>query len=341
MRCSLRFALAALSIAVAASSSCGGGPDAETADCGDYVYNAGRVGEDAVYTVTRDGQLQIWETDNLTKPLLTYKLPWFVEPWYVHALSKETAVWAHQFGMLEEFDVRIVDIANDKVLVRIPFETNACAGIAKSDDGRFIAWTAQGGVSHGTLDESVFRIRMASVDSGELLMDIEAKKLYDHQRFFYVDVDPSNKMIAFASSQGKAAIGVVDASSKTMLWLKAIPGIPYGVAVHPDGKSVFSGAAHGVGRFDSETGEQLSTWPVGAPARLLAVDVSPDGKYVAIDTEGAQGVAVFEVATGKVVKKIRASKYPIEKALFFSADSKGIWAAGSMDQTLKYFKIVE
>ena len=70
----------------------------------------------------------------------------------------------------------------------------------------------------------------------------------------------------------------------------------------------------------------------------MAVDVSPDGKYVAVGTDYTTRAIVWDVASGDCLKSVDVSKYPVG-ALFFSNDSRGFWAAGTLDKQLRYWPL--
>ena len=80
-------------------------------------------------------------------------------------------------------------------------------------------------------------------------------------------------------------------------------------------------------------------WGEQAAERLLAVDVSPDGKTVAVGTDYTSKVMLWDVASGRSAGEIEAFDSPVESVVLFDSESKGIWAAGSQDKYIRHFKL--
>lgn len=220
--------------------------------------------------------------------------------------------------------------------------------IAADIRGEALAWVEE--QVHNPLS---FRMRCVDVQTGKVKCDLEAPLVAPrYQRIGCLAFSPDGKTIAFASSEGKGAAGAVDIDSNVVLWHRVTE--PWGgiwrIAFCPDSESFYATDDCGqLTRYETKTGKVLWRTEVKLPAytpwgdqareRLLALDVSPDGKHVAVGTDYTKKVMIWEVSSGKRVGKIKVSKWPVESILLFSHDGKGIWAAGSQDRRIRYFAL--
>src|ERR1700688_2266206 len=111
----------------------------------------------------------------------------------------------------------------------------------------------------------------------------------------------------FASFKTKEAVAVVDTASHKMIGKIPIPHGAEGIAVTPDGETLFV-CAHWKGVvhvFDARTHEHSRTIDIdGAPGeanQLRRVRVSPDGHYVCASSHVDNFAAVYEADTLKQV----------------------------------------
>ena len=132
--------------------------------------------------------------------------------------------------------------------------------------------------------------------------------------------------VAVASVENGAA--VVDMKDHRLLWMKRPPREVNmsALAFSPDGQRLYGGGSEGaLYCMDTQTGEVLSRWVVGASggaqsgSRITIIDVSRDGRLV---VAGAfDGVAyVFDTESGNVVTRLAHGGGPIALAQF-SPDS--------------------
>jgi hypothetical protein len=76
------------------------------------------------------------------------------------------------------------------------------------------------------------------------------------------------------------------------------------VAVTPDGKGILLGAnADSLTLFDASTGAFIRKFQ-GHPGRVVAIDVTPDGRLAASASESGEPFQVWDAATGALVRKL-------------------------------------
>jgi WD40 repeat protein len=306
--------------------------------------------------------IHVWDVSDLQNPALVVsrKSPGSFAH-YSCAVSEDWLAWFEVYPGDQQF--KVIEASSGGVLFEVPHRGKefTCEAIARNELKHLVAWVEE--PDRFSVRGDMFAIRAIDCVSGSLVLDIDVPKLrrgasMESMGGCALAISPDGSTFAFGTAHTARTLGVLDLNAKKVIWyrINAEHG-PYAIVYHTDGKSFFTSNTDGtVARYDTQSGALLSKWgpltfpsgggifpvPVGsAHARLLAIDVSPDGKYLAVDTEASLGVVVYDIATGAEFKRIRASKYPIEGALFFSADSKGIWAGGTADRQLKYFKLAD
>ena len=128
----------------------------------------------------------------------------------------------------------------------------------------------------------------------------------------------------FASFKTKEAVAVLDTASRKVLGTIAIPHGAEGIAVSPDGETLFV-CAHWQGVvhvFDTRTHARSKTIAIaGAPGevnQLRRVRVSPDGRYVCASSHVDSFAAVYDAATLKQIGGFATPKAPM--GFGFAAD---------------------
>ncbi len=130
----------------------------------------------------------------------------------------------------------------------------------------------------------------------------------------------------FASFKTKEAVAVLDTASRKVLGTIAIPHGAEGIAVSPDGATLFvcahlKGVVH---VFDARTHAPRKTIAIeGAPGeanQLRRVRVSPDGKYVCASSHVDGFAAVYDAATLKQIGGFATPKAPM--GFGFAADGQ-------------------
>jgi hypothetical protein len=264
-------------------------------------------------------------------------------------------------------EFRIVDMVTGATLFRYPYETptvprhsfayregHRCAQTAANEANNLVAWIEDHGRSKH------FQLRVADCASGKLLADMQVTKIagggeiYESFGLGELKISPDGKRVAFVTRETYSTIGTADIESGEILWFIKVRSAG-SIAFSPDSQSVYV-IASTIVRRDCLTGSVISSAPapvrtfkgsggMGLPIKVditpavLNATLSPDGKFLAFDTSAMNGITICEMATGTEVDKIKVSAWPVEEALAFSRDSKGIWAAGAQDRHLRYFPI--
>jgi DNA-binding beta-propeller fold protein YncE len=130
----------------------------------------------------------------------------------------------------------------------------------------------------------------------------------------------------FASFKTREAVAVLDTATRTVLGTIAIPHGAEGIAVAPDGETLFV-CAHWKGVvhvFDARTHTLRKTIAIeGAPGeanQLRRVRVSPDGRHVCASSHVDGFAAVYDAATLKQIGGFDTPKAPM--GFGFAADGK-------------------
>jgi RNA polymerase sigma factor (sigma-70 family) len=122
-------------------------------------------------------------------------------------------------------------------------------------------------------------------------------------------------------------------------------GPPGGVAFHPDGKHLLTAAGGAAVLWDRATGREVRRF--GAPAAVsdndpplsnlgaTALALSADGRAVALAYRQKDGVRVWDVATGKELRRFPGEEHGAG-GLAFSPDGKALASAGMDGQVALY-----
>jgi DNA-binding beta-propeller fold protein YncE len=130
----------------------------------------------------------------------------------------------------------------------------------------------------------------------------------------------------FASFKTSNTVVAIDRTTRTVAGTLAIPHGAEGIAVTPDGETLFV-CAHRKGvvhEFDTATHALRATYDIaGAPGeanQLRRVRVSPDGRYVCASSHVDSFAAVYEAATMQQVAGFATPKAPM--GFGFAADGR-------------------
>lgn len=130
----------------------------------------------------------------------------------------------------------------------------------------------------------------------------------------------------FASFKTSNTVVAIDRASRTVAGMLAIPHGAEGIAVTPDGETLFV-CAHRRGvvhEFDARTHALRATHDIaGAPGeanQLRRVRVSPDGRHVCVSSHVDSFAAVYQAATMKQIAGFATPKAPM--GFGFAADGR-------------------
>jgi WD40 repeat protein len=333
-------------------------PDAATPVVQGTIRKAWRLKDSRIGAVTSKQVAYVWDVSDVSSPRVLSQFT-VKKPLSDVIPVSENAIFATEVSSEGGRTAQVLDVRSETVLFAFPLNSHFFKSFSFTAVSDLICVVEDERFRPDAEDVFV-TVKVVNWQKHVVILDTKLKKPLRSAGFngCPLEIAPDGKRVAFATRSGVGSLGVIEIETGQLAWCKEMSDIIGDVAWHPDGGSVFVGTCRGgVERHDAQTGELLERWGTltfptdggmfpGTPtvtgyANLLALDVSPDGKYLAVDTDGSLGVVVYDIAAGAEFKRIEISKYPIEQALFFSADSKGIWAAGSSDRQLKYFKVVE
>lgn len=259
-------------------------------------------------------------------------------------------------GNKGENSVSFVDLATGRELGRtetgpMPHE------IAISPDGRQAAVVAYGGSSIDLFDIASRR-RLRSIDlspnagphgivwlpDGRILATTERSRsltIVDTRGDMAVRAIPTDQqgthMVAVAADGSRAytanigsgTVSVIDLAAGTKLRDIAIGGQPEGIALTPDGRTLWVGdnQGHRVVAIDTQSFERVAEVATGpVPIRVLA---SPDGRWIVTSNAGAGTLTVIDAARREVARTVPVSgtQQAVQVTILFSPDGARLYAA--------------
>src|SRR5436853_362782 len=131
-------------------------------------------------------------------------------------------------------------------------------------------------------------------------------------------------------------VAVIDTATNTVVATVSLPATtePFGVAVTPDGKSVYVTGQHSntVEVIDTATNTDVASVPVIFPQ---GVAVTPDGARVYVANYGGNGigngtVSVIDTATNTVVATVGVGVLPVAFGKFITPGSSILWGVDSL-----------
>jgi DNA-binding beta-propeller fold protein YncE len=130
----------------------------------------------------------------------------------------------------------------------------------------------------------------------------------------------------FASCKTSDFVAAIDRKSRRMTGKLPIPDLAEGIAVSPDGQTLFVCAHRSptLYAFDTASLALTDTLAIaggeGKPNQLKRVRVSPDGRYVCVSSLLDNHAAIFDAASRKQIASIATPKAPM--GFGFAADGQ-------------------
>jgi YVTN family beta-propeller protein len=122
---------------------------------------------------------------------------------------------------------------------------------------------------------------------------------------------------AYITNPGGAVL-VIDTATNTVTATIPVGGSSLGVAVSPDGGTVYvtDEGSNTVSVIAAATNTVTATIPVGVGAHPIGVAVSPNGSTVYVANEGSNTVSVIAAATNTVTATIATGGQPFAFGIF-------------------------
>lgn len=247
---------------------------------------------------------------------------------------------------VEQPGVKVAELTSGAVVAEFPVEHGWRVGsIGASPRGKYVAWTEEYWERIHELDE--FRLKVADLQHKEVILNLTVKKENVYQKVSQLVFSPDETRLAFGAWEGASGAGCASVSEGRILWQTSEHGGGWRIAFCPDGKTFFTILGSTLLRFETETGRMIwstevecaDVWWTHGYDRLQALDVSPDGRYVAVFAEFQRKAMVWEVASGKLVRQLRVAQRSGEGELFFDRQMRGLWVAGPGENQLRLVRV--
>jgi YVTN family beta-propeller protein len=259
-------------------------------------------------------------------------------------------------GNKGEDTVSFIDLASGGELARVktgrmPHE------IAVSPDGERAAVVAYGGASIDIFEVDTFRLLrridlspnqgphgLVWLPDGRLVATTERSQtltIVDTRRKDAVSAVRTDQqgthMVAVSGDLSRAYTANIPAGTVTVIDLKAgrklrdiaVGGRPEGIAVTPDGRTLWVGDLEGarVQAYDTKSFERVAEVKTGpVPIRVLA---SADGRWIVTSNLGSGSLSIIDAKTRKLAREVpvSGSEEAGQVTILFSRDGKRIYAA--------------
>ena len=301
---------------------------------GTQISDVKPLGVDRIAVFTASARMQVWTLDRQPTREVDVPVPDGVSLFETYPLSPTLLAWPHWTNR----SVEIGELPSGKVICSFPVEKGSqIIRLAVSRSGHLVSW-----IDEPFADKGVCRIRLAETSTGNILLDMPVPLSWTGQMFDSLAISPDASVIAFGYGWGSPDVGVVDIKTKAILWRKRDVGGGFRMCFAPDSRSLFGADAAGkLTQYETATGKVLWQVTVRSPGeweRLVAVDVSPDGKRVAVGCDFSNRAIVWNIDSRKEIASFKASKYPLW-CVFFDPSGEGIWTAGTVDSVISYYPL--
>ena len=223
--------------------------------------------------------------------------------------GSQAAVVAYGAASIDVFDVGTI-----RHLRRIDLSPNQGPhGLAWLRDGRLVATTERSRTL--TIVDTKAGDKVSAVPTG-----------HEGSHMVAVSGDLSR---AYTANIPAGTVTVIDLDARRKLHDIAVGGRPEGIALTPDGRTLWVGDLEGarVQAYDTGSFERLAEVKTGpVPIRVLA---SADGKWIVTSNLGSGSLSIIDARTRKHVRDVpvSGSKEAGQVTILFSADGKKIYAA--------------
>jgi YVTN family beta-propeller protein len=120
---------------------------------------------------------------------------------------------------------------------------------------------------------------------------------------------------AYVSNQASNNVSVIDTATNTVVDTVGVGGIPWGVAITPDGARAYvaNTGSNNVSVINTATNTVSATVPVGNFP--IGVAITPDGARAYVANTGSNNVSVINTATNTVSATVPVGSFPVGVAI--------------------------
>ena len=300
MRFKLAFAVACTALAAAsapAAQGASGGSGANAGSAGTLLV--GNKGEDTVSFIDLASGAELARVK-------TGRMPHEIA---VSPDGRQAAVVAYGAASIDIFDV-----ATRRLVRRIDLSPNQGPhGLVWLPDGRLVATT-----------ERSQTLTVVDTRRGDKVSAVETGQQGTHM----VAVS-RNRARAYTANIPAGTVTAIDLKTRRKLRDLQVGGRPEGIALSPDGRTLWVGDLEGarVQAYDTRSFARVAEVKTGpVPIRVLT---SPDGKWVVTSNLDSGSLSVIDARTRKLVREVpvSGSREAGQVTILFSRDGKRIYAA--------------
>lgn len=224
--------------------------------------------------------------------------------------------------------VTVLNTANDKVTRTINIPQGPPQFVSISDDSR----TAYVSVynTRGSVHLVVFIDTATGTETGTVQVNnIEPGPLEASPDGPYLYVP--NHVMSMTSANGSRDIDVIDTASKKLVDTISVAPNPHWIVFGKNG--VFYATNHmsgAVTEINSHNNHIIKEFAVGETPH--SIDMSPDGRHLAVTSWNGNQVFIISTATDKVVARIPVGRLPLD--ISYSPDGRYLYTANNDDNTV-------
>jgi YVTN family beta-propeller protein len=205
-----------------------------------------------------------------------------------------TAAPKAYIGLFKDNAVAVLDTSDNMVMKTIPIPTGP-HGLVVTPDGRWVYASSDG--------DSVVSVIDTSTDSVTDTIQVGSTP-----HGLAITPDGSKVLVA---GFGTNSVEAVDTSSNQVVWQVSVPQ-PHNIAITPDGKTAYAGGqadgAQQLAIIDIGSGTETGSVPLDHAPRAL--NVSPDGEYLAYTLAGVDALQILDLGSLKLDTQIPVGVSP-------------------------------
>lgn len=240
----------------------------------------------------------------------------------------------------------ITNLKADKEIsnLSLPYDAE-CKTIKTSQNGKFgiVSVNFNQGIQKGLLKLGVF-----DADSKELSFVFQKDTNAENFTLYDFSITNEGNLLAGAGEKDHAWVLAVDVNSQSIVWEKTFDKYARFTCAEfsPDGKLLFvAEKIRHILVLDTAAGELVKEFvmdeyqtPSNQKQNISSIDISPDGKTLAADTEPAGKVWFWDIASGGETGRISASELTVSD-ITFSPDSKYLATGCLVSPEIKIWKV--